>query len=82
MRALGERHAGLQVVVESPALAAALLAAGVPPAVRADEERSRPLARRAGLWLGVRGLPSSGRACAHGSRRAGGSACPRSRPAT
>ncbi len=57
VRALGERAAGLQVIVESPTLAAALLAAGVPPAVRADDERAKPLARRAGLWLGVRGLP-------------------------
>jgi DNA-directed DNA polymerase III PolC len=57
VRALGERHAGLQVIVESPSLAAALLAAGVPPAQRADDERAKPLARRGGLWLGVRGLP-------------------------
>jgi DNA-directed DNA polymerase III PolC len=57
VRAVGERCAGLQVIAESPALAAALLAAGVPAALRADEERTRPLPRRAGLWLGVRGLP-------------------------
>lgn len=58
VRAVAEHHAGLQVVAESPALAAALLAAGVPAAMRADDAHARPLARRTGLWLGVRGLAS------------------------
>ncbi|MFN8587268.1 MAG: DNA polymerase III subunit alpha [Candidatus Eisenbacteria bacterium] len=57
VRALGERHAGLHVIVESPALAAALVAAGVPPALPAAAERARALQHRGGLWLGVRGLP-------------------------
>ena len=56
--AVAGRAAGLQVIAESPALVAALLAAGVPAAARADDERSRALTRRSGLWLGVRGLPS------------------------
>lgn len=56
--AVGELHAGLHVIAESPALAAALLAAGVPAAASAADERMRPLrGRAAGLWLGVRGLP-------------------------
>jgi DNA-directed DNA polymerase III PolC len=52
--ALGARHAGLHVIVESPGLAASLLAAGVPPA--ASDDRPRP--RDGGLWIGVRGIPS------------------------
>ena len=56
--AIGELHAGLHVIAESPTLAAALLAAGVPPAVSAEDEHQRPFHDRAGgLWLGVRGLP-------------------------
>jgi len=52
--ALAEQHAGLHVVVESPGLAAALLAAGVPPATGV---RPGPARHRAGgLWLGVRGI--------------------------
>lgn len=50
--ALGEGTAGLHVIVESPALAAALLAAGVPAAASA-----RGAGPGGGLWLGVRGLP-------------------------
>jgi DNA-directed DNA polymerase III PolC len=49
--ALGEGAAGLHVIVESPALAAALLAAGVPAAASA-----RGAGPGGGLWLGVRGL--------------------------
>jgi DNA polymerase III alpha subunit len=56
VRALGAQHAGLQVIAESPALLAALLAAGVPPAVRAADLPRTPRPRRGGLWLGVRGL--------------------------
>lgn len=57
--AVGELHAGLHVIAESPALVTALLAAGVPAAVGAAEARVRPLRGRGagGLWLGVRGLP-------------------------
>ncbi|MCC6349103.1 MAG: DNA polymerase III subunit alpha [Candidatus Eisenbacteria bacterium] len=62
--AVGELHAGLHVVAESPALAAALLAAGVPAAAgatapaREGRTPARPVdGRRGGLWLGVRGLP-------------------------
>lgn len=57
VRAIAARHAGLHVIVESPGLAVALMAAGVPPAVPASAERTRPLTHRGGLWLGVRGLP-------------------------
>ncbi|MBI5168092.1 MAG: PHP domain-containing protein [Candidatus Eisenbacteria bacterium] len=57
VRAIGASHAGLHVIVESPALAAALVAAGVPPAIPAEGEHARALTHRGGLWLGVRGLP-------------------------
>lgn len=57
VRAIGANHAGLHVIVESPALAAALLAAGVPAALAAEAEHARALTHRGGLWLGVRGLP-------------------------
>ncbi len=50
--ALGARHAGLHAIVESPGLAASLLAAGVPAAAADD----RPRGRDGGLWMGVRGL--------------------------
>src|SRR5262249_14862231 len=56
--ALGERASGLHVVVESPGLAASLLAAGVPAASGwLTSGAPRPGARPGGLWLGVRGLP-------------------------
>jgi len=58
VRAVGDRHPGLHVIAESPALAAALLAAGVPAAVRARDEAARPLTHRGGLWLGVRAMAS------------------------
>ncbi|HTK32123.1 MAG TPA: DNA polymerase III subunit alpha [Candidatus Saccharimonadaceae bacterium] len=48
--ALGEGAAGLHVIVETPALAASLLAAGVPAA------RATGAGASGGLWLGVRGL--------------------------
>ena len=55
--------AGLHVIVESPTLAAAFLAAGVPAAVSASDEIGRGLVRAngqrasaGGVWLGVRGL--------------------------
>lgn len=54
--ALAERHAGLHVVVESPTLAAALLAAGVPAAEGEGVAPRRGDGRPGGLWLGVRGL--------------------------
>ena len=55
--ALAEEPGGLHIVIESPGLAATLLAAGIPPARIA----AGPLAGRArgadcGLWMGVRGL--------------------------
>jgi DNA polymerase III alpha subunit len=55
--ALGQHSAGLHVIVESPGLAASLLAAGVRAAAgevpgRAAEPRAAP----GGLWLGVRGI--------------------------
>jgi DNA-directed DNA polymerase III PolC len=63
---LSEGSSGLHVVVESPGLAAALLAAGVPPA----EAVAGPLAGgvgpasnargQAGLWIGIRGLAGEG----------------------
>ncbi|HEY2955647.1 MAG TPA: DNA polymerase III subunit alpha, partial [Candidatus Eisenbacteria bacterium] len=53
---LAELHAGLHVIVESPGLAAALLAAGVPAASGAEAAR-----RAGGLWMGVRGLPGERR---------------------
>ncbi len=57
--ALGELSAGLHVIVESPGLAASLLAAGV--RVAAGERPGRSPAPAAGaspggLWLGVRGI--------------------------
>jgi DNA-directed DNA polymerase III PolC len=54
VRALGESHAGLHVVVESPGLAAALLATGVPAAVASECPHA------GGLWLGVRGTAGDG----------------------
>ncbi len=56
VRSVGAQHAGLHVIVESPGLATALLAAGVPPAVSASDEVARGLPRTGGLWLGVRGI--------------------------
>ncbi len=63
VRCVAEHHAGLHVVVESTALAAALLATGVPAAVGASDEIARGLTRSrgrrasfGGLWLGVRGI--------------------------
>ena len=62
VQALGERPSGLQVVVESPGLAASLLAAGVPAASGwLASGAPRPGARPGGLWLGVRGLPEERR---------------------
>ncbi len=54
--ALGASHAGLHVIAESVTLAAALLAAGVPAAMRSADASHRPLTHRGGLWLGVRGI--------------------------
>jgi len=56
VRAIGGCHAGLHAIVESPGLAMALLAAGVPPAIAASEEVARGRARLGGVWLGVRGI--------------------------
>ena len=63
VRCVAEQRAGLHVVVESTALAASLLAAGVPAAVGASDEIARGLTRPGGrrssfggLWLGVRGI--------------------------
>ncbi len=63
VHAVAEHHAGLHVIAESSALAAALMAAGVPPAVAANDEIARGLVRSGGrpasfggLWLGVRGI--------------------------
>ncbi len=53
--AIAERHAGLHVIVESAALAAALLQAGVPAAAPWDASGARR-PRDAGLWIGVRGV--------------------------
>ena len=61
-RALGAHHAGLHVVVESSALAEALLAAGVPVADGAGARPARGAATPGGLWLGVRGLGDERRA--------------------
>jgi len=61
-RCVGEHHAGLHVIAESPGLATALMTAGVPPAVSAADEIARGLTWRGarasagGLWLGVRGI--------------------------
>uniref|UniRef100_A0A832I2Q3 DNA polymerase III subunit alpha n=1 Tax=Eiseniibacteriota bacterium TaxID=2212470 RepID=A0A832I2Q3_UNCEI len=57
--AVAERHAGLHVIVETPELAAALRAAGVPPA--APDGAPGAGARPGGLWLGVRGVPAERR---------------------
>ena len=56
VRAIGQGHAGLHVIAESPGLAMALLAAGVPAAVPAAEEVARRRANAGGVWLGVRGI--------------------------
>lgn len=57
--ALRERSEGLHVVVESPALATALLAAGIPPADHEGAVRHAGVPPRpGGLWVGVRGVPS------------------------
>ena len=61
VRALAELHAGLHVVVESPGLAAVLLAAGMPaaqggPASGYSLHGAPRDARAGGLWLGVRGI--------------------------
>jgi DNA-directed DNA polymerase III PolC len=48
--------AGLHVVVESPGLAASLLAAGVPAARGVREEANGARGGDGGVWLGVRGL--------------------------
>ena len=56
VRALAEWHAGLHVVVESPGLAAALLAAGVPAATGVHPGSARHRTGAGGLWLGVRGI--------------------------
>jgi len=61
---LAELHAGLHVIVESPGLAAALLAAGVPAAAGVAGSGARAGAgdgRAGGLWMGVRGLPGERR---------------------
>jgi DNA-directed DNA polymerase III PolC len=65
--ALAERHAGLHVIVESPGLAAALLAAGVPAAARVAGAGATARAESGGaggLWMGVRGLPGERRVLA------------------
>lgn len=61
VHALAGWHAGLHVVVESPGLAAALLAAGVPAAAGLHPGPARHHAGAGGLWLGVRGT-ATGRA--------------------
>ena len=55
--ALAERSPGSHVIVESPGLAASLLAAGVPAACGASGG-ARGSDHAGGLWLGVRGLPA------------------------
>jgi DNA-directed DNA polymerase III PolC len=60
-RAIAEGHAGLHVIVESPGLAMALLAAGAPAAVPAAEEVARRRAHAGGVWLGVRGIAAERR---------------------
>lgn len=65
VRALAAWHAGLHVVVESPGLAAALVAAGVPPATGAHPGPARHRAGAGGLWLGMRGI-ATGRGPADG----------------
>jgi DNA-directed DNA polymerase III PolC len=54
--AIAGSSAGLHVIVESPALAAALLQAGVPAAEGAGFDGTPPRGRGAGLWMGLRGL--------------------------
>ncbi|MEQ1834470.1 MAG: DNA polymerase III subunit alpha, partial [Candidatus Eisenbacteria bacterium] len=68
VHAVAAHHAGLHVIAESTALATALLAAGVPPAVAASDEVARGLKRAGGrpagfggLWLGVRGIAAERR---------------------
>jgi DNA polymerase III subunit alpha len=56
VRGIAAWHAGLHVVVESPGLAAALLAAGVPAATGVHPGPARHRAGAGGLWLGVRGI--------------------------
>src|SRR5262245_35734141 len=56
VRAIGECHAGLHVIVDSPGLAMALLAAGVPAAIAAAEEVAKQRKHVGGVWLGVRGI--------------------------
>jgi DNA-directed DNA polymerase III PolC len=58
VRALAGSWSALHVVVESPALAAALLGAGLPAAEGAGFDGARPLGRGGGVWMGLRGLPS------------------------
>jgi len=70
VRALAGAHAGLHVVVESPGLAAALLAGGVPPALAPGQRHA------GGLWLGLRGLAGPAAragvvACVAAARRLG-----------
>ncbi len=50
---IAARHTGLHVIVESPGMAATLLAAGVPAASGRDDVR---VLQPGGLWLGVRGI--------------------------
>jgi len=55
--ALGETLGGLHVVVESPGLAATLLAAGLAAATPvAGPQAGRARGAAAGLWMGVRGV--------------------------
>jgi len=69
----GPPAAGLHVVVESPGLAASLLAGGLDAAAGERGAGARSAARRAcGLWMGVRGLPGERLALAErieGARR-------------
>ncbi|MBI5710852.1 MAG: DNA polymerase III subunit alpha [Candidatus Eisenbacteria bacterium] len=58
VRAVAGSWAGLHVVVESPGLAAALLAAGVPAARGTHRDGPRPAGLSGGLWMGLRGLPA------------------------
>ncbi len=62
--ALATLHSGLHVIVESPGLAASLLAAGVPAACGVRGPSANPRAadgRAGGLWMGVRGIPAERR---------------------
>ncbi len=61
VRCVAAHQAGLHVVVESPGLATALVAAGVPPAVSAADGLARGPRRAGGLWLGVRGIAAERR---------------------